>query len=622
MHQRYKELLQILKRSTSDFVSGKELAAELNVTTRTLRNDIKDLNENYLKETSIQGDNHKGYTLLKGSLLLQQQSQVDIKERMFGIIKAMMSHQSFTTYDDMSKDLYFSSQTIRKDVQRIFQLIKTERKNIHIEAIVFQGVKLEGLEINKRLFLESLIPVDIFGEEEIEKQLLYYFEDWNEAVSIKEIIDSIKLQFSKHRITGNAREVFMVCSTIIISMKRLRMNQPLTNEDMTVEASSFEEDRLAEDILKQIASLNPGVLFSEYERQYLAYLLISLQLCQTSNAEYSSLNLPIEMKSRINTSFETIFKQYGFNLNENHQLFNELIGRISKTMGPLKYNFPVENPFIVHIKKEYMPAYDLAVALAKELQNLLKIYIPENEIGYLALHIVNYLEKYQESKQKVAIVYEKNKLIGNLVERKIAQYFPNISPEGAYAINEIETIPPDVQTIITTIQIHKTMANKKIIFISSEVNNEDIKIISSHLKRGLLENYLKEEDFFFMQEASQQGLLKALTKEAGLESLLASIIEREQMSSTNIGNNVAMPHPFEAGNNLDLRVVIAVNSQKIKWGEKMAQLIFLFIPPAVNKKQNNDFFIGIHDILNDSAITNRLVEAESFDQFLKIWNHN
>ncbi|WP_252313058.1 HTH domain-containing protein [Sinobaca sp. H24] len=339
MHQRYKELLQILKQSTSDFVSGKDLAAALNVTTRTLRNDIRDLNENYLKETSIQGDNHKGYTLLEGSLLLQQQGQTDIKERMLRIIKIMMSHHSFTTYDDLSRELYFSSQTIRKDVQRIFQLIKTERRNIHIEAIVFQGVKLEGLEIDKRLFLESLLPADIFSEEEIEEQISYYFENWIDNISIKEMIASIKLQFSKYRITGNAREVFMVCSTVIIGMKRLEMNQPLTREDMKLENSSLEEYQLAEDILIQAASLNLDIVFDEYEKQYLAYLLISLQLCQTSNSDYSSADLPVEVKSKINTAFDTIFKQYGFNLNDDHQLFDELIGRISKSIGPLKYNF-------------------------------------------------------------------------------------------------------------------------------------------------------------------------------------------------------------------------------------------------------------------------------------------
>lgn len=621
MHQRYKELLQILKNSTSDFVSGKELAAELNVTTRTLRNDIKDLNENYLKETSIQGDNQKGYTLLEGSLLVQPQSQMDIKHRMFGIIKAMMSHDSFTTYDDLSRNLYFSSQTIRKDVQKIFQLIKKERKQVHIEAIVFQGVKLEGLEINKRLFLESLIPIDFFGEEEIEDQLFYYFEGWDEGFSIKEIVESVKIHFSKYQITGNAREVFLICSAVIISIKRIKMLQPLTSEDMELEGSPFEEHRLAADILKEIASLNSGIVFNDYETQYLAYSLLSLQLFQTSNEDHYSANLSAELKSAIHKTFEAFFKQYGFDLKDDRQLFDELICRISKSIGPLKYNFPVENPFISHIKKEYMTAYDLAVALAKELQITLKVHIPENEIGYLTLHIVNYLEKYHESKQKVAIVYEKNKLIGNLLERKIAQYFPNISLEGAYALNEIETIPADVKTIVTTIKIPGKIANKKIIYISSEVSNEDVKIISSHLKRGLLENYLKEEDFFFLEESSQQELLEALTKKTGLESLLESIIEREQMSSTNIGNNVAMPHPFESGNNLNLRVVIGVNSQKVKWGEKMAQLIFLFVPPAVNKKQSNDFFMGIHDILNDSVITKSLIEAESFEQFLKIWNN-
>ena len=48
MRKRYIKLLEHLKQSEHDFVSGSELANLFDVTTRTIRNDIKEINENYL----------------------------------------------------------------------------------------------------------------------------------------------------------------------------------------------------------------------------------------------------------------------------------------------------------------------------------------------------------------------------------------------------------------------------------------------------------------------------------------------------------------------------------------------------------------------------------------------
>ncbi|CAJ1317341.1 PTS sugar transporter subunit IIA [Paenibacillus nuruki] len=114
--------------------------------------------------------------------------------------------------------------------------------------------------------------------------------------------------------------------------------------------------------------------------------------------------------------------------------------------------------------------------------------------------------------------------------------------------------------------------------------------------------------------------MKTLTELGDIQHLYTSILEREKMSSTNIGNLVAMPHPFDCGDNKKLRVLVAINKQKILWGDQMAQIIFLFIPPKNQKVNNTKFFEEIYDVFKQTNMTEKLLKITNYDEFLEVWS--
>lgn len=237
--------------------------------------------------------------------------------------------------------------------------------------------------------------------------------------------------------------------------------------------------------------------FDEYEYQYLGYLLIALQILPKKNEEIGHEHVN-EMEQKIKSVIQKVGEQYGFISYKNQELLDRLLAHITKSLYPLKYYFPVENPFIAQIKSEYTNAYNVAVVLAKELQFCLNIKIPENEIGYLTLHIMGIIENSQDNRKRIAIIYGKNLLVGKLLERKINLYFPNIRIDSLLANHEIHLLPEGIETIITTSEIaeQQQLNVQNIILVSEMITSDDMKNISIQLNRGLLKYYLSPDDVF------------------------------------------------------------------------------------------------------------------------------
>ncbi|MEC0126104.1 BglG family transcription antiterminator [Paenibacillus pabuli] len=618
MRKRYIKLLEHLKQSEHDFVSGSELANLFNVTTRTIRNDIKEINENYLDKAMITGNTRKGYKLV-GDLSSLHKNEDDDEERAFHIIKALLSQTDFITYEDLARTLYFSTQTIRKDVQKLVQTIQAEKQNIEIEAIIFQGIRLKGSEVEKRILLKKLVTTGCLKHMPIDEALQYYFGDWFSESSIHFICACIEEEVAKYNLLLSFQELFSICVNVLISLRRVSLARKITEQDMRLDHTSFEELKIAQSILIRLAQ-ELDVPFDEYEYQYLGYLLIALQILPKKNEEigYEHVN---EMEQKILSVIQKVGEQYGFISHKNQELLDRLLAHITKSLYPLKYYFPVENPFIAQIKSEYTNAYNVAVVLAKELQFCLNIKIPENEIGYLTLHIMGIIENSQDNRKRIAIIYGKNLLVGKLLERKINLYFPNIKIDSLLANHEIHLLPEGIETIIATSEIVEKQVNvQNVILVSEMITSDDMKNISIQLNRGLLKYYLSPNDIFFLDEDNPIDLLKKLTELGDIQHLYTSIVEREKMSSTNMGNLVAMPHPFECGDNKKLRVLVAINKQKIMWGDQMAQIIFLFIPPKNQKVNNTKFFEEIYDVFRQTNMTERLLHITNYDEFLEVWS--
>lgn len=304
MKKRYIKILEYLEQSGNDFVNGSELANLFNVTTRTIRNDIREINESYLDKVIITGNTQKGYKLV-GDLSNIHQNEDDYEERAFHIIKTLLSETDFITYDELAKKLYFSTQTIRKDVQNLFQIIQAEKRNIEVEAIIFQGIRLKGSEVEKRLLLKKLVTTNCLKRMSLYEALQYYFDDWFSQSSIQLVYSCIEEEVTKYNLLLSSQELFSICVNIIISLKRVGLNQKITEEDMRLDNTSFEESKIAKLILTRLAK-EMNVQFDEYEYQYLCYLLIVLQILPKKNEIIEQ-----EDSDEIKEKVKSVIKKFG-----------------------------------------------------------------------------------------------------------------------------------------------------------------------------------------------------------------------------------------------------------------------------------------------------------------------
>lgn len=164
--KREKLIIQVFVKQIDKVINSHELADKLNVSTRTIKSDIKDLNtilEKYGAE--IISVVSKGYRLIVYKKDLFQQLIVDLKindsdvcdrnvafyryERVIYIIKKMLAIDYYVSIDDLADELCVSNSTVATDLVDVKKQLS--RYSIKVVGKPKYGLILEGNELNNRL---------------------------------------------------------------------------------------------------------------------------------------------------------------------------------------------------------------------------------------------------------------------------------------------------------------------------------------------------------------------------------------------------------------------------------------------------------------------------------------
>ena len=81
------------------YLKGKEIAKRLGISDRSVRNYVKDLNENYLIDSKILTNKNKGYILSGAVEDIKVSEHFEFEERMFFIVKFLLDAHDWITYE-------------------------------------------------------------------------------------------------------------------------------------------------------------------------------------------------------------------------------------------------------------------------------------------------------------------------------------------------------------------------------------------------------------------------------------------------------------------------------------------------------------------------------------------
>ncbi len=599
------------------YIKGKEIAKRLGISDRSVRNYIKDLNENYLIDSKILTNKNKGYILTGAVEDIKVSEHFEFEERMFFIVKYLIDADDWITYEEIAESLYFSNQTIRLDVIKIQKMMETQFQNLRIESVIFKGVRLKGSEIEKRLLLESLSKITTLNKNSFIDSLAYHFKDWVARESLEGLMTFFHEKYSSLQIPDSSETTLSILSYLIISVRRISQNHfcdySFDSLDL-VEIESTKEFEAAKSIMYDYGNRSK-IIIPDVEIIYFSFYLISQRLMISADND-QKFTVPQELRVGVKNSLNVLEQDYSMKLSEDEQLYSGLLMHLARDIYPLMFNFYIENTFITTIKKDFIQGYYMAVSFANDLKKSIQLQLPENEIGYIAIHFASFIERSKTKNVKIVILLGRLQSIGYLLKNELERRYSNVSIKttviGQNAPNNNQALS-NFDLIISFGSIGIEQAN--LIVINGTPTEEDYQKIDNLMRKM---NYVfgTKIDFFTKQrfQDKEELLLGLLT---GIEApeMMDSILEREEFSSTDISDGIAIPHPLLTSRFEKTKIAVAIQEKPIDWGNQFVDLIIMIVPGKDDQKNTSRVMEEIYNIIKDPELLVEVKKTKSLDEF-------
>jgi lichenan operon transcriptional antiterminator len=627
---RLKLLLQEL--STTKHHTAMELSEHLDVSEKTARMRIKELNEVLIKHGAMIASKQRfGYKLEILDESLYQKFMQSIKEknaehfpttsaeRVPFILAYLLNREDYIKLEDLSGFLFVSRNTLTADLKKVECILNMY--HLKLERRPNYGIIVMGREFHRRICMaNSIIKRSSLEIEDTKKQ--------REVQIIGDIFLRIVNNY-KIKITEISFESLVIHTYIAIGRISRNCQINWKNEDVS-DILREETIELAKEIAKQIHE-QLGVVYETGEILYLA-IHLSAKIASDSNGKYGS-NLVISGKidELVLRMINSVYEVYKFDFRNNLELRMSLNQHMVPFDIRMQYGIPLKNPILQQIKKEYALAYTIASGACIALSEHYKMNIPEDEIGYFATIFALALEKQDKKieKKNIVVVCVSGKGSSQLFMYKYKQafgkYINNIYECTVFELEEFDFVGNQIDYVFATIPI-----NIKVPVPVFEVNlfmeNKDIIAFSEMFELGsnkFLHKYYKKELFLsHIPGKTKEEVLQQLCYHAGQhyhlpENFYDAIMKREELGQTDFGNLAAIPHPYKVITT-DNFVTVGVLDEPIWWGHNEVQVVFLVALSTEMDADIERFYQLTTNLLFDSEKIELLIHNPSFATLLSL----
>lgn len=609
LNKKIEMLLDVLLRQ-DDYLTAEQLANMLGVTERSIRNYVSKLNQRSNEECLIESSN-RGYRLTNKisdktlSTPINSNSQSIL---MFNIFAILIQQSDYISYDFLAQKLHYSMESIRSKAQELFAIINNLDIDVELQTKIFTGIRLMGKESQKRLLLEQLVNLQSIKKQSIIEDIKKYTSSNLPEENIEKHISIVDKVFSEHHITM----IFPVYLKIIIHMMILYWRAATQHQVVNEKIRTNNEELYTEySLAKELLDNEELKIEGQQEKVNLGNYLISLPL----NIDNDSV---LMKNDKVEAEIEEILQKtesyYQIPIFSNEKYRNRVTKHILRLMLPLSEHIPIFNPLLQDAKREYLFAYSISCFLYAQLQKKFEIDASDSAILYLTIHVQLIIQEENHEKINTLLVFPGKNVQGELLRYKISTYFTNIEITNVTS----EYMNLDNRQLVIIVGDQGGIRSNTI-HISERLDGNDVRKIQQFLDGMGTQDLLKDSYFYRINVSTPAEVIRTLTESSGYSDFIPYIQEREKMSTTDIGNYVALPHPFLKGSPTQAKLIIGINKRPIKWGMQEVQLILLFIPDA-NLTTNEHFFEETYRHVKKIDVIQKLIQTDSKQDFIKTWN--
>lgn len=627
--RQYQILQRLLKEEVH--VSAETLGESLQVSNRTIRRDMEQI-EYKLKdrECKIEFLKGRGYRLLGGTeecYRLKQELKAfldgaiaddSMEGRTQRIIRVLLE-QGPISVEEIAYILNYSISSVQKSMGNVKTRIA--QYSLVIQSKPHYGSEIVGKEIDQRsLQLDYCITRVNNGLERIPGNL---------TSKEVQLVEFVILQHLDHfNIVISDKDFNKLQETILIAISRNRKGESIPILEIHQDYKNENYFAIFEMMKEMEAELNLKFADTDfwYVSHFSGFMLYDYRIKDSSNLA----NLDNEMLRFLIDVLNEIRLITGHDFGNDFQFINAMIVHLSLLRNRIVIQDRIANPMLAQIRSRYQVEMNLASFLAKRLGDYFQLEVSEDEIGFLAMHFgASRARKKKERRMRVVVLCHYGIGTAQLLAERIKKSIQNIEIVGVYPIRSFQPQFIDgIDCIVATQKVEQFVGNMPVIVIEDILSDQSMKRIHDFIhieakQKELLVEMFHSAAYYHIDAGSAEEAIQALASkmmEKGLidEKITHSIMERERISATDIGNLVAIPHTTLHGDHRSI-IGVGILREPILWSREKVRLVFMLCFNLA-EVENIQVFKYMYDLIENEQVVNRFIGSKNYEEFQLILN--
>lgn len=618
----------------NEYTSVSQLQSLLNITDRTIRNDIQSINETLEKKGAlVKLKRSYGYYIS----VLDQESydgfiekfkstdtgvmELDSSEdRIKFLLRKLLFSNEYISMDELADSVYISKNTLNKYIKTIKSIVA--KYNMEYITKPNSGVKIIGSEDAKRqCIVENVLSCDfqdyITGFTRDERSIFDRVDlDWLRKMTIEQLKER-NIQTSDYNLKNIIIQLALVTTRVLDNNYISLLN---INTDTSIIG-------LINGLCTQLED-KYDITISKGEKIY-----IYLQIVANTHLDITDID-DDSLRCSITQMLDIIYTDFNFDLRNDEILSADLFRHLKSIFTSKLYDLNSTNPLLETIKTNYPLEYEITLTAISKVFTIEPYVLKPEDVGYVSIYIGAAIERcYYKSPQKknVILVCGSGHATTRMLEARLNVVFPDkINIVRCASYNEFISYTPEdvegVDFVITTIMLESDLLPA--IMVDFALNNKDIESINRYLSK-LLRKRLQmfdpffDKDLFFRVsgETDKNTVIRMINdklKANGVveDDFLESVLHREEIGKTDMNNVFALPHPMKICAH-DTKVAVALLDHPIKWNESdMIQIVFMLAIKQGEQKDFEHLYDIFIEIINNSKLQQNILKSQSYEQFI------
>jgi len=490
---------------TSDHAPLNVLAEQLNVSLRTLQREMSELKQ-YLEQCGIQFDKKAGLGL---KLLGDEKSLNELarqlahdrsldqlytaEERQSIMKQLLLSAKEPRKLYFFSKELNVAESTVSYDLQKIEPWFEKYGIRLHRKPGI--GVYISGSEKSIRAALADLLYENVTQEQLMEflydhakrqreklhdaiRNRLLHFIDPQWLIKIEQVLQELE-QSRGYHMADNAYVGFVI--HLALAAERLKNREEITIEqDILERLKATKEYGMAEE-LAAVLSERLNLTIPDSEIGYITMHILGARSNHVMGNDFD-YSLILQYANRMISIMEQELK---LELGSDDMLATNLTTHLTSAVKRIELGMAVRNPLLQHVKDEYPEIFEATRRASRFLAEQLGKPIPEEEIGYLAMHfgtaILNKKETGTE-RYRVLLVCSSGIGTSQLLQAQIKMKLPQLQVVDTVSLFHLEDWlrnHPPVDMVLSTLPVR--LDSVAAFVVSPFLTDEDIASLNGKL---------------------------------------------------------------------------------------------------------------------------------------------